>query len=171
MKKSTIKQMLFCIIYLFSNIASSAEFADVIYSNGAVWTGTSTNQDASSIAIKNGTIIAVGSSKNLKTIIGSNTKLVDLKGSFIMPGFIDNHVHFFEGGFALASVDLRTANSPQEFSKRIAEYSEKNQKGKWILNGNWDHENWGGLLPNKSWIDDSTQDKPVFVIRLDGLWH
>lgn len=160
--------MLFGIIYLFSNIVFATEFADVIYSNGSVWTGTSPNQDTSSIAIKNGTIIAVGSSKNLKTIIGSNTKLVDLNGSFIMPGFIDNHVHFFEGGFALASVDLRTANSPQEFSKRIAEYSEKNQKGKWILNGNWDHENWGGLLPNKSWIDDSTQDKPVFVIRLDG---
>lgn len=168
MKKRIINQILLCTVYLFSHIGFATDFADVIYSNATVWTGKTSSPNASAVAIKGSTIMAVSSSKKLASITGSKTQLVDLNGSFIMPGFIDNHVHFFEGGFALASVDLRSANSPTEFSKRVADYAQKSQKGRWILNGNWDHENWGGTLPNKKWIDDSTQDKPVFVIRLDG---
>ncbi len=168
MKIKIINQLLLCTVYLFSHIGFAKEFADVIYSNASVWTGNSSHPNASAVAIKGNDIMAVSSSNNLVSLTGPNTHLVDLNGRFIMPGFIDNHVHFFEGGFALASVDLRSANSPEEFSKRIANYAKKNQEGRWILNGNWDHENWGGVLPNKKWIDDSTQGKPVFVIRIDG---
>lgn len=168
MIKRTIKQLLLCVTCLFSTISFSTEFADIIYKNGSIWTGTSSHPDASAVAIKGSSIIAIGSSKSLAPITGPKTQLIDLNGNFLMPGFIDNHVHFFEGGFALASVDLRTANSPKEFSKRIADYASTSKVGRWILNGNWDHENWGGTLPNKQWIDDSTQNKPVFVIRIDG---
>lgn len=168
MKKITIKQVLFCTISLVSSMSCYAEFADVIYKNGTVWTGVPSQTSASAIAIKDKKIVAVGSSKSLAEFSGPKTQVVDLKGTFAMPGFIDNHVHFFEGGFALASVDLRDAASPEQFTNRIADFSRKSQKGRWILNGNWDHENWGGKLPNKNWIDSSTKDNPVFVIRLDG---
>jgi len=85
-----------------------------------------------------------------------------------MPGFIDNHVHFLDGGAALASVDLRDAATPEEFTKRIIDYAGTLPQGRWVLNGNWDHEWWGGELPRKEWIDAATPDTPVFIHRLDG---
>ncbi|HEU4785999.1 MAG TPA: amidohydrolase, partial [Gemmatimonadaceae bacterium] len=83
-------------------------------------------------------------------------------------GFIDSHVHFLDGGFGLASVQLRDAKTPQEFARRIAEYAKTIPAGTWITNGDWDHEQWGGALPTREWIDSVTPDNPVWVNRLDG---
>jgi predicted amidohydrolase YtcJ len=85
----------------------------------------------------------------------------------MLPGFIDDHTHFVSGGFQLMSVDLRDAKTPDEFAKRIKEYADKNP-GRWITGGDWDHELWGGELPRKEWIDQFTQQNPVFVTRYDG---
>jgi len=85
-----------------------------------------------------------------------------------MPGFMDNHVHFMEGGAALASVDLRPAGSPDAFKRRVGEYVQDLPAGRWVLNGNWDQTQWGGELPHRNWIDADTADNPVYVIRIDG---
>ena len=70
-------------------------------------------------------------------------------GAMLLPGFIDSHVHFLDGGFALASVQLRDAATPDEFASRIGAYAQTLAPGEWITNGDWDHENWGGELPQK----------------------
>lgn len=140
---------------------------DVLYVNGNIWTGSSTAPNAESFAVKDGKIFFVGESKTQRANQMAK-ETIDLGGRFVMPGFIDNHVHFMEGGAALSSVDLRDAKTPEEFSKRIIEYAKTRPKGAWVLNGNWDHELWGGELPHKSWIDAHTKDVPVYVIRLDG---
>lgn len=143
--------------------------ADVLYTNGIIWTGETDPQgqyqQASILATKDGKIVYVGEGKDVH--FEANTE-IDLQQKFMLAGFVDNHVHFFEGGAALASVDLRDADSPNEFSQRIAQFADKTPEGRWILNGNWDHENWGGALPRKEWIDTLTPHNPVFVIRLDG---
>lgn len=139
--------------------------ADTLYTNGVIWTGKKDTSDASVLAVKNGKIIYVGNERN----VGFEAKkTIDLKGLFMMPGFIDNHVHFFEGGFGLASVDLRDAMTPSLFVQRITDYANTMSKGRWVLNGNWDHQLWGGELPHKKWIDSKTGNTPVFVIRIDG---
>lgn len=138
--------------------------ADNLYTHGVIWTGVKGEQPKTLLATKNGKIVYVGN--NNGEVQASNT--IDLKGAFMMPGFVDNHVHFFEGGAALASVDLRDAKSPEEFTQRITDFAKKSESNKWILNGNWDHENWNGELPHKNWIDKTTKSNPVFVIRLDG---
>jgi predicted amidohydrolase YtcJ len=86
----------------------------------------------------------------------------------VAPGFIDTHVHFLTGGFALSSVQLRDARTPEEFSRRIADYAATLAPGEWVLNGDWDHEHWGGALPTRDWIDAWTPDNPVMINRLDG---
>jgi hypothetical protein len=73
-----------------------------------------------------------------------------------------------DGGFALASVQLRNAKTPQEFITLIKEFAATQPKGAWITNGDWDHENWGGELPSRQWIDSVTKDNPVWINRLDG---
>lgn len=137
--------------------------ADALYVNAVVWTGTGADADA--VAVKDGRIVFAGAADAFE---GEAARTVDLGGAFLMPGFIDNHVHFLTGGFGLASVELRDAATPEEFSKRIADYAAELPEGRWVLNGNWDHELWGGELPKKEWIDDATGETPVFVNRLDG---
>jgi predicted amidohydrolase YtcJ len=73
------------------------------------------------------------------------------------------------GGFQLSSVDLRDANSPQEFAARIKSFAAKLPPGSWITGGDWDHERWSDAkLPTKELIDSVTPNTPVFVNRLDG---
>jgi predicted amidohydrolase YtcJ len=93
---------------------------------------------------------------------------MNARGAFIVPGFIDSHIHFLAGGLGLSSVQLRDASSPAIFARRIAEFAGRVPAGTWIRNGDWDHELWGGELPRKQWIDDETPNHPVWVRRLDG---
>jgi predicted amidohydrolase YtcJ len=87
----------------------------------------------------------------------------------VVPGFNDAHVHFYGGGSGLASVQLRDVKSQAEFRQRIADFAAKTPKGEWILDGNWDHEDWSPAeLPTRQLIDGVTADTPVFVSRLDG---
>ncbi len=133
---------------------------DTLYVNGVIWTGRDNAADLSSIAVRGGRLV------DPVDVVAAKT--IDLGGRFVMPGFIDNHVHFIEGGMSLASVELRDATTQDEFKKRIAAFASKAKPGRWILTGNWDHEWWGGELPRKDWIDVSTSKNPTFVARLDG---
>jgi predicted amidohydrolase YtcJ len=101
-------------------------------------------------------------------MLDDGTELIDAKGQMLVPGFNDAHVHFIDGGFGLSSVSLRDAKTKQEFIDRIAAFVKTVPPGTWILNGDWDHTNWGGELPQASWIDSVSADHPVFVQRLDG---
>jgi predicted amidohydrolase YtcJ len=148
---------------LFLACSDKQETADALYINAVVWTGLEDAADATSFAVQDGLISNVGNTHGIDA-----DRTIDLEGRFVMPGFMDNHVHFMEGGAALASVDLRDANTRAVFTKRIIDYAAGVPKGRWVLNGNWDHELWGGELPHKNWIDPGTENTPVYVIRLDG---
>jgi predicted amidohydrolase YtcJ len=77
-------------------------------------------------------------------------------------------VHFLAGGSSIASVQLRDAQTPDEFVRRIEAFAADASPGEWITDGAWDHTNWGGELPRRDWIDAVTPDNPVWVSRLDG---
>jgi len=136
---------------------------------GKVWTGDDQTPWAEGFAIIGDSIVAVGSKSEIEQWIGDETRRIETSdGNLIVPGFIDCHTHFMEGGFALASVQLRDAKTPTEFITRIKEFATTQPKGTWITSGDWDHENWGGELPSKDWIDSVTKDYPVWINRLDG---
>lgn len=142
--------------------------AELIITNAIIWTGNTQQPSAVSMAISADTIMAIGSSSDIKLYQGDKTKLIDAKGQFITPGFIDSHVHLLMGGNSLLSVQLRDADTPEEFTKRIGDYANTIKVGDWILEGNWDHTLWGGELPTKDWIDEVTSENPVVIFRLDG---
>jgi predicted amidohydrolase YtcJ len=124
---------------------------------------------ASAVASIGSRIVEVGSDEQIRQWIGPGTRVVNLHGRLVLPGFNDAHVHFYHGGQALASVQLRSARTPGEFRERIASFAATLPAGRWILNGEWDHENWSpARLPTRQLIDDVTRDRPVFVSRLDG---
>ncbi len=141
---------------------------DLAVINGKIWTGDPANPRVEAVGVVDNKVYITGSSKDIKKLVGEKTKLIDLNGRFASPGFIDSHVHFVDGGFYLLGVDLRDAGTKEEFRKRIAEKAKQLPKGAWILGGDWDHELWGGKLPEKEWIDAVTPNNPVFVNRYDG---
>ena len=136
---------------------------------GKVWTGDSANPSAEAVAIAGDTIVAVGDITMILKLAGANTQRIDAGPGLAMPGFIDDHVHLFAGGFQLASVDLRDAATPEEFTRRIKAFAATLKPGEWITGGDWDHELWPGTpLPDRRWIDSVTLNNPVVVVRLDG---
>lgn len=136
--------------------------------NARVWTGDARHPWADAVAVDGARIAAVGSSAEVRKLAGAGTRLIDAHGAMVVPGFTDAHVHFTDGGFALQSVKLRDAQTKDEFVRRIAAYAKTLPAGAWILNGDWDHENWGGELPTRQWIDAVTPHNPVWINRLDG---
>ena len=93
--------------------------ADLVITNTTIWTGNESNPIVQAMAISGDTILSVGTSKEISEFIGKSTKVKDLKGKFVTPGFLDTHVHLLTGGFNLNSVQLRNAKTPEEFIKRI----------------------------------------------------
>jgi len=133
-----------------------------------VWSGVEGQPDARAVAILDDRIVAVGSDDDVAAWIGTGTRVLDARGGLIAPGFIDSHVHFLTGGYRLSSVQLRDARTPDELTRRIADFATSTSPGTWITGGDWDHENWGGELPRADWIDGVTPEHPVMVHRLDG---
>ncbi|NQT78928.1 MAG: amidohydrolase [Candidatus Aminicenantes bacterium] len=145
------------------------EMADLVLFNGAVWTVNPDQPWAEAVAIKGEKIIDVSSSEKIKKKIGDKTKVIDLKGKMVLPGFIDSHTHFIDGGFSLLNIHLRDVKSREEFKEKLKDKANKIEKGEWILYGNWDHQRIDPPeLPTKEWIDEVTPHNPVCVNRLDG---
>ena len=151
------------------DFSSTQPAADLALINGRIWTGNKSRPWVEAIASRGERVVAAGSTDDIRKLIDTKTRVIELGGKLALPGFIDDHTHFIESGFHLLSVDLRDAATPQEFARRIKDHAAKLPPGRWIGGGDWDHERWpGGPLPTRALIDAYTANNPVFVTRLDG---
>ncbi len=159
----------FILLLVLLPICSYAQIAvDTVLVHGKVWTENPQQPEAEAVAILGNHIAAVGTSAEMLKLAGPATKVIELSGKRVVPGFNDSHVHFIAGGSALAGVQLRDASSHAEFRQRIGDFAKTQPKGTWILEGNWDHENWTpAQIPTHQLIDDVTPENPVMVWRLD----
>jgi predicted amidohydrolase YtcJ len=159
-----------CLLLPSLALKGGAQIApDMVLVHGKVWTENPQQPEAEAVAILGNRIAAVGTSADILKLAGPATKVINLGGKRVVPGFNDAHVHFVDGGTSLASVQLGNARSEAEFRQRIADYAKSQPKGVWILEGEWDHERWSpARLPTHQLIDEVTPDNPVFVSRLDG---
>ncbi|HTV15717.1 MAG TPA: amidohydrolase family protein [Acidobacteriaceae bacterium] len=158
-----------------SAVAPPASAADAIYFHGNVLTGVDLErrphpQRVSAIAVAHGEIVAAGSDAEvLAKYKGAATRLVDLAGAFVMPGFNDAHAHLGMGGKILLSVDLLGVHSLAEMQARIRAAAEKAAPGQWLTGGGWDHTLWpGGKLPTRQDIDSAAGGHPAIFTRVDG---
>jgi predicted amidohydrolase YtcJ len=150
-------------------LAQSRPFADVIVTQGKIWTGDKRMPAAEALAIIGDRIVDVGSVAEMNAWRGKSTKVIDAGGRRVVPGFNDAHLHFVDGGRQLDNVNLKNAATPQEFSRFIGEQARRTAKGEWVLGGDWDDQRWNPpVLPTKELIDPLTPETPVFVSRYDG---
>ena len=153
---------------MLCSVIATAQQASLAVLHAHVWTGNPAQPWAGALAIDGDSILAVGDAAAIQKLIGPHTRVLDAHGGMVAPGFIDSHVHFLAGGLNLTSVQLREARSKAEFIARIKAYAAHTPPGTWIAGGDWDHQNWGGELPSKDWIDAVTPRNPVWINRLDG---
>lgn len=142
---------------------------DLVVVNGKIWTENPAQPEVEALAITGSRIIAAGDNQSIRSLAGPATRILDVQGRRVVPGFNDAHLHFYIGGDTLTSIDLRDVNSHTELRARIAAYARTAPRGEWILNGSWDQERWTPVtLPTHELIDDVTPDHPVWVNRSDG---
>jgi predicted amidohydrolase YtcJ len=153
------------------------EPADLILRNGQIYTVDESNTLTEAVAIRNGKFVYVGSSRNAMRFRGKQTRVIDLKGQFVLPGFNDSHVHFASAAQFL-EFNIMHVSTQQEFVARIRDVVSRLQKGEWILGGYWGaYDQWGpgssgggkreAFSPDMRAIDTITKDNPVFIRKFD----
>ena len=151
--------------------------ATLILSNAEVWTVDENNPRAEAVAILDNEIIAVGSEGEVMVHAGSNTRILDLNGAFVLPGFNDNHVHFASAARFL-EFNIMRASSQEEFVNRVEDVVSRLDEGEWILGGLWGaYDEWefgsaGGdsgekFTPDISLVEEITSGYPLFIQRFD----
>ena len=126
--------------------AALAQPSALLVVGGRVWTADAERPWAEAVLCQNGKITAVGDRADVETKAPDGAAVLDAAGGLVTPGWFDSHLHLFTGGRNLTGVQLRGAKSPEEFTRRIAEFAKNLQPGEWVRGGEWDHTVWGGEL-------------------------
>ena len=99
--------------------------ADLVLLNGKIWTVNKAQPEAEAMAVWHGRITAVGNSNDIRALGGENTKVIDLKGRRVVPGFYDSHVHLLGSGERLSEVALKDAENEEEFGRRLRDFERR----------------------------------------------
>lgn len=176
--KISLKVLTFSAAILASSSLHAQDSSpNTIFFHGNILTGahllvpdaSATPARVSAIAVTNATIIAVGTDADVLKLRGPHTKLVDLAGAFVMPGFNDAHTHMAAAGQQKLSVDLDGATSLDDMLRRIQKYTATSRPGQWVLGAGWDQTVWpGGKLPARADLDRVTAGHPAVFYRTDG---
>jgi predicted amidohydrolase YtcJ len=149
--------------------------ADVIFVRGNVYTGVAMAsgfkaiQRAEAVAVRGDRIDAVGETAEILKLKGPETKVIELGGKFVMPGFNDAHAHLAHGGFERLNVNLTGVKSLDEFRARIRAKVESAAPGEWIEGRGWDESLWPvRVLPTRWDVDEVAAGHPVLLQRVDG---
>ncbi len=162
-------------------VLAQSQSADAIYIHGKIYTEVGeaaaagapaplgSIARAQAMAIHGDRILAVGTSAEIDKLRGPQTRVIDLGGHFVMPGFNDAHLHLADAGREKLSVNLIGVKSIQEFRQRVRTHIQDAAPGQWILGGGWDETLWPTkTLPDRKDLDDISGDHPVFLDRVDG---
>ncbi len=111
-------------------------------------------------------IIAVGEKSAVRLKAGPKPRILSLPGALVLPGFCDAHTHMIWGAQQRTRVDLRSAKSRGDITQRIRNWMKEYPSLPWVL-GQWEESSWGGELPDRTWVDEVTAGKPLFLTRAD----
>ncbi|HEY7611789.1 MAG TPA: amidohydrolase [Gemmatimonadales bacterium] len=146
---------------------ASAEPADLVFRNGAVYTVDAARSWAGTVAVRGGRIIYVGGDSLPAGLLGSKTEVVDLAGGMLLPGFQDGHVHLALGGLEFGECTLYLLETTREVTDSIAACAAARPSG-WLRGIGWELPAFPHANPSKSLLDRIAPDRPAFMEAADG---
>jgi predicted amidohydrolase YtcJ len=169
--------LLFASFVVSGCVSSAGPPAELILHNGVIWTGDARGSIARAVAIRDGRFVAVGDDAAVLRLRAGTTRVLDLGGSFVVPGFNDNHTHFASAARFL-EFNVMTASTQEEFVDRVRALAADLPAGEWIVGGYWGaYDQWargtaGGAArqpfrPDISRIEDLTREHPLFIRKFD----
>jgi len=142
---------------------------DLILIQGVIYTGDATHPRVEAVAIRDGNIVATGTTQEVRALAVAATQVVDLEGRFAMPGFNDAHSHLGSAGQAKFTVNLDGAASIAELQQRIRARLKDYAPGEWITGRGWDHTLWHpAKFPTRQDLDAVSTTHPMIFSRVDG---
>jgi predicted amidohydrolase YtcJ len=146
--------------------------ADLAFVNGAVYTVDAARTRARAVAVRDGTIVAVGTDAAIREHVGPGTDVVDLHDRMLLPGFQDAHVHPPSGGLEMRQCDLNDVYTRPKYQEVIASYAARHPDVPWILGGGWYMSAFPRGAPEKAPLDAIVRGRPVALFSRDGhsLW-
>jgi len=148
--------------------ASPLPPASLVITNAKIATMDSRYPRAEAIAVSGERIVAIGSVAEIEPYIGPQTKVLDVGGRLVLPGFNDAHTHFLSGARSLRELYLYGVDKLEEVLRRVAERVAKAKPGEWITGSGYDHTLWGVKWPTKEDLDRVSPNNPVVLRRVSG---
>ncbi len=162
-----------CLVVASPLLAAPPSPVAAIYYHGNILTGVGLGdtgeQRVTAIALGMHAIVAVGDDVTILRQKQPGTRLFDLHGAFVMPGFNDAHVHLAHAGQTRLAVDLTGSTSLAEMLHRVSDAAAAAPPGQWLLGSGWDHTLWANqTLPTRQDLDSVSRGHPAFFGRVDG---
>lgn len=163
-----MKSLLYASVFvLLLTSCNSKKQADTLVYNARVYTVNSKFDTVQAFAVKDGKILALGTSEEIRKNYAAVEEL-DASGKVIYPGFIDAHAHFFGYGQSLQSADLRETKSWKEVVQRLTDFAKTHPDG-WLTGNGWDQNDWTDKsFPTNQELNRLFPNRPVFLNRIDG---
>jgi len=157
------------LLTLFTPAPQRTESADIVFKNGNVYTANDKAAKAEAIAVKGDRIVFVGTNAAAQKFAGANTRVVDLKGNTVLPGFTDAHQHLSGVGFREMTLNLEGTASLQDFLAKVKARVDQTKPGDWVTGRGWIETHWQPpAFPTRWDLDKVAPNNPVILGRADG---
>jgi len=160
---------LLTVLFLIASGFAANDVADRVYLNGKIFTADAKDSIAKALAIRSGRIVYVGDDEGARALVGASTKVIDLKGGFLMPGLVDGHLHPLEAGLKLQKCSLNyeslTVAEMQQRVQACLDQTRNQEPDGWLEVVSWFQESMrpAGVKTNRSTLDAMKTSRPVIV--------
>ena len=159
----------FAVVALAPAVLEAQGFADLVITNGRIYTVDNARPEASALAVRGGRVQFVGSDAEAKVLTGPSTLVIDLHGATVIPGIIDAHAHLLSLGNTLQRVNVAGSKSYAEVINRVQAWAKDVKPGTWIQGRGWDQNLWPTReFPTHEALSRAFPNNPVVLTRIDG---
>ena len=163
------------VLVLILPSCTTEQYPDTILYNAKIYTVDENSPWIEAVAIKDGRITMTGSEDQISALAGPDTELLDMKGNFVMPGFIEGHGHFSGLGGSLQNLNFLKSRSWQEIVDAVEEKVKESEPGEWIIGRGWHQEKWQDTVmenvfgyPYHDALSAISPDNPVMLRHASG---
>lgn len=142
--------------------------ADLVLKNATIYTVDAVRRWGQALAVRDGRLVYVGTDEGVIALIGPRTRLIDLNGRLVLPGFHDSHAHPIAAGLQRTQCDLTKAQSIEEALARVKAYAEANPEKSWILGFGWNPSLYPEDKLHKRLLDSVVSNRPVLLTAAGG---